>query len=455
MNIHKLLSIMLALMLTLGCTALAEEDLQAQLDAANERIAELEAQVETYYPYYISQVVAIFGNGEVVELKEVQARYDAINSQYQQSYGITVEQLGMGDTLKRQLVDSAVEQTVLLDKAEELGVDQLDEEALKQVAEDVEAQMEQYAQTYASYFHPNEELTDEIRAEAEDYYASNGILTRQMVVDSNTKIAVLDAMRDYAIKGVEVNEEDIQASYDALLAANEENYTTDSSYNNDRNAGKTIAWNPEGYRAVKQVLIQFDDDQAKRHTELQTQLDSLNSERDSIENPAEDADTSALRTLAEVDADIAACGMEIESLYAELLPEANEVIDAFNSGEDFDSLIDKYNDDPGMKEGATASAGYAVSADSTVWDPVFTDGAMGIANVGDISEPLYGERGIYIIYYMADIEPGSVPLENILDGVTQNALQEKQDAAYQEKLAEWKEEAQIEYHYESFGISEQ
>ena len=48
MNMKKLLCLVMAMLLALSALALAEsqDDLQAQLDAANARIAELEAQVE-------------------------------------------------------------------------------------------------------------------------------------------------------------------------------------------------------------------------------------------------------------------------------------------------------------------------------------------------------------------------------------------------------------------------
>ena len=59
MTIRKIMCICMALVLALGCVgALAEDDLQAQLDEANAKIEELQAQVDTYYPYYIAQIVA-------------------------------------------------------------------------------------------------------------------------------------------------------------------------------------------------------------------------------------------------------------------------------------------------------------------------------------------------------------------------------------------------------------
>ena len=89
MNMKKWLCLALAMLLALSAGALAEgaEDLQAQLDAANARIAELEAEVEKYLPYYESQIVAEFGEDVIVWLADAKAQYDEAAQMYAQ-YGI-------------------------------------------------------------------------------------------------------------------------------------------------------------------------------------------------------------------------------------------------------------------------------------------------------------------------------------------------------------------------------
>ena len=119
----KLMCICLALAMALACVgALAEGDLQAQLDAANAKIAELQSQVDTYYPYYAAQIVATYGENGIVWLDDVQAQYDALAQQYA-SYGIDLAQYGMEGSVKTDLVTSAVQEGVQLDKAAELGVE--------------------------------------------------------------------------------------------------------------------------------------------------------------------------------------------------------------------------------------------------------------------------------------------------------------------------------------------
>ena len=456
MTIRRILCICMALVLALGCaSALAEEDLQAQLDAANARIAELEEQVNTYYPFYIAQIVAKFGD-HIIWLEDVQGEYDAVAAQYE-AYGLSLAAYGLEDTVKRDIVDTLVQNAVLFAKAAELGLDQFDEETEANLEAEAQELLEQYIDYYIQNVYPDaEEVTDDMRAEANAYWAANA-MDADGLLQSMRESAILDAVTDYITKDVEVTEEDVQTAYEALVAKNQESYAEDRTYNSDRSSGVAIAWNPEGYRAVKHVLIMFNDEQAQLYSDLQRQLNSLNAERAAIENPSEgDEETdedAEPRTLSEVDADIAACGLEIEQLYSQLLPTAEEVIKAFEDGVDFDVLIEEFNADPGMQNEPTASQGYAVAENSTYWEQAFTDGAMSIENIGEISAPVYGSNGIHIIYYMADIEPGEVGLDAIRESVTQDAEEQKLQSTYDDQVAAWIEEAGVEYHYESFGLS--
>ena len=66
MSMKKILCLVLVLVLC-GAMAFAETDVQAQLDDANARIAELEALVELYKPFYDAQVVIEYDGGVIEE----------------------------------------------------------------------------------------------------------------------------------------------------------------------------------------------------------------------------------------------------------------------------------------------------------------------------------------------------------------------------------------------------
>ena len=460
----KFLCICMALILALGCVyALAEEDLQAQLDAANAQIAELQAKVDAYYPYYFAQIVATYGEDGIIWLEDVTADYEAQAAQYA-SYGMDVASMGMEGFLKQSIVETAVQDAVLLAKASELGLDQLSEEEAAKLEEDAQSAMQYYVDYFISYYYADaEEITPEMTEEANNYWALNGI-TAESVLQDYTNAATFAAIEEYATKDVAVTEEDIQEAYDNLVLDNKEDYADDTIYNSDRSGGETIAWNPEGYRAVKHVLVKFNDEQAALYSELQSQLASLNAEKEAIENPVEGeegeeteeaAEAAEPRSIEEIDADIAACALEIEALYSQLLPTAEEVIVKFNEGVSFEDLIAEYNEDPGMTNEPTASQGYAVAANSTTWDPAFTEGAMSIAKKGDISAPVYGSYGIHIIYYMDDVVAGEVALEEIREGVEAIAFDKKYSDTYNAQVDAWMAEANVEYHLENFGVAAQ
>ncbi len=468
----KILCICLTLVLALGSfCALAEEDLQAQLDAANQTIAELQAQVDTYYPYYMAQIVATYGEDGIVWLKDVEEQYAALEAQYA-NYGISLASYGMEDSLKQDVVRAAAQNSVLLAKAAELGLDQFSEEATADLEASAQELIDGYVDYYLSYYYPDaEEITDDMRFQAESYWADNGV-NYESTLENLKESAIYDAIYDYVTKDVAVNDEDIQAAYKTLIEDNKTSYVNDSSYNTDRNGGATIAWNPEGYRAVKHVLIMFDDEQSQLYSDLQSQLTSLEEEKKAIENPVESTEAPAEenaetveeatveptatpepRSVEEIDADIEACNAELDALYAELQPTADEVIAAFNEGTSFDELIEKYNEDPGMQNEPTASIGYAVSATSTTWDPAFTEGAMSIANKGEISGAVRGANGLHIIYYMDDIPAGEVSLDEIREGVEANALASKIQTTYDDQVNAWMEEANVQYYFENFGVA--
>ena len=461
----------------------ANTDLQAELTAAQATNTDLQAELtaaqelaDTYYPYYAAQIVATYGENGIIWLKDVQEAYDSVCAQYA-SYGLDLAAYGMEDTVKMDLVASAVEDAVIKAKATELGLDQFDEETLAGFEASADAMMQSYVEYYISYFYPEAtEITDEMRAEAEAYWASTGF-SREAYAEALRDDAVNAAVYDYVTGDVTISDEEVQAAYEALIAKDQERYANDNSYYNDITSGATIAWNPEGYRTVKHVLIGFNDEQTARYNDLQSQLTSLNAEREAIlaAEPAEDVavaepteaveaveptevaeSTEAaapMRTLEEVDADIAACNAELDALYGELLPTAEEVVAAFNGGTSFDELIAQYNQDPGMTTEPLASFGYPVSAASTIFDPAFTAGAMSIAEVGQISEPVRGMYGIHVIYYLSDITPGAVALDEIRDEVAQLALDDKIAATYNDQVAAWVEEANVEYFYANFGIA--
>ena len=378
-------------------------------------------------------------------------------------YGIPVDNYAA--EIKQSIAESMVRQAVLDAKAAEMGLDQLSDETTAELTEQANADLENYINYYTSYFATEGASDEDNRAATIKGLEDAGISVDALLKDRVSNY-VSEQLHNEVTKDVAVTDEEIQAKYEAMVEDDKSTYAEDDySYNNALTNGDTIAWNPEGYRTVKHVLVKFDDDQAKQYSELKSTLDSLSDELAALDNPEpteapaeaeapaeEEAEEekAAPRTREEIQKDIGDIGASIEVLYSQLLPKAQEVVDAFNGGTDIDTLIAQYGEDPGMTREPGMTQGYAVSANSTVWDPAFTEGAMSIAEVGQISEPVRGQNGIHIIYYLGDITPGEVPFEDIKDGVAAAALEDKVSKTYEDQVNVWVEEAAPVYHLDRF-----
>lgn len=452
--LKKLICLFLALA-CLGTLAFAEttEDPEA-------RIAELEALVELYKPYYDAQVIVEYDGG-VIFLDDVLEEYSYYEQMYSQSYGIDLASYGLDTQVKQQAAQYLMEEAVKHMKATELGLDALDETTTADLTAQADEMWESYIQSIAEQMKTDEQTVEDVRDDAIAYLQNLGY-TQESLLEDLKHNYIEDKLYETVTADVTVTDEDIQAAYEEQIASDKESYTSDTAYNSARNSGTTIAWNPEGYRAVKHVLVKFDDDQSTRYSDLTSQLNNLNEALEEALNPTETAEATdsaeatvepaaeetAERTAEEIQADIDSVQAELDALYEELMPTAQEVVDKFNAGESFESLIETYNGDPGMTSEPTKSQGYAVKADSTAYDAAFTEGAMSIAELGGISEPVKGAYGIYVINYFADIPAGEVPLDDIREALSSSLLDTKISETFTNAVAEWTDALHPVYHYD-------
>ena len=456
MTVKKILCLALGLILALGTLALAEsDDLQASLDAANARIAELEAEVEKYKPVYESQILAEYGDGQVVLLGDAREEFQMVSQLYSQ-YGISIDDYA--DEIKQSIIEGDIEEAVKDQKIAELGLADLDEATMAEITQSAAESWEGYVDYMLGSLDTEGKTDEEARAMAVERLHEMGY-SEESLVESLRSDRAAEALVTYVTKDVALDDAQLQAAYEEMVESDQTDYEdNDYSYNSARTSGALITWNPEGYRAVKHVLIKFDSDQSARYSDLKSTLDSLNQELaalDDVEAEAEAendeaAEETAPRAREEIQADIGNVGAAIEALYSELLPKAQQVIDAFNGGTAFDELIATYGEDPGMTQEPSASQGYAVSAESSYWDTAFTEGAMSIAEVGGISEPVRGQYGIHIIYYLSDITPGPVPLDDVREQVMEAALETARSDAFDAQVAAWVEAAHPVYHLDRF-----
>ena len=282
--LKKLICLFLALA-CLGTLAFAETTADPEA-----RIAELEALVELYKPYYDAQVIVEYDGG-VIFLDDVLEEYSYYEQMYSQSYGIDLASYGLDAQVKQQAAQYLMEEAVKHMKATELGLDALDETTTADLTAQADEMWENYIQSIAEQMKTDEQTVEDVRDDVIAYLQNLGY-TQESLLEDLKHNYIEDKLYETVTADVTVTDEDIQAAYEEKIASDKESYTSDTAYNSARNSGTTIAWNPEGYRAVKHVLIKFNDDQSTRYNDLTSQLNNLNEALEEALNPAETAEAT-------------------------------------------------------------------------------------------------------------------------------------------------------------------
>ena len=407
-------------------------------------------------------------NGETVNKAVIHAAvdnqistYEYYNQLYSAYYGISDLYSTDEATITAEVIDAYVNQLVSQQKAKELGLYEMTEEEQADVENKGKEDYDSFIQSVISNYMPGSKLEgDELTAAAEKYVADNEVTTvdgRSTLADfvaSATDSKALEKLDAYIIKDVAVTDEEIQADFDAKVESAKADYEADlNAYGTAVNSGSTVYYAPAGYRMVKHILVKVSDEDSNLTTEKQTALataqTALTDAQSALDAAAEDADKTALQAAVDeaqkaVDEaqaaydEAQAAGManakaKADELYAQLTTE----------GADFDALLADNNGDSGQPEN-----GYAICEGFTSFVESFTNGAMALANVGDISEPVESTYGYHIIKYAADVAEGPVDLETVKDGISSALLTTKQNEVTTETLAQYVSEAKVKTYHE-------
>lgn len=433
--------LMLALVLT-GCNLIDVN----QVEIINQERAELEKQY--------AAVLAQYDGGEVTMFEALAPFYENYSYMYQM-YSYFGMELTEDDVtgMQEDAVESEVISVAIAREFENRGL------TLEKTEEEIQAEVEEsYNSTLEYYLDYVEGDTDEEKLAAAELELYREGYTRERLYDmfvADYKAEAVEA--DVKAEITEVTEEELQAAYDEKVASDEETYSaTPTYYEQDAmDETMTICWVPEGYRAVKHVLVIPEDAVLQAVTDardaLETAQDELTGLEDELaalteETEAADEET---RTAEDIQADIDAKTAEIPALEtavadaeAACLESVKDKTDRIyadlEAGIDIDTVMAAYGEDPGMQSEPSMSTGYYVREDSTTWDANFTAGSMALNQVGDYSaEPVISTSGVHIIYYYADVASGAVDLETVREAMTASTLETKQSEHYTDSLTEW------------------
>lgn len=397
-------------------------------------------------------------NGAKITKGEAESIYNQMMTEteyYYNMYGYSFDRTDKTviASIKSQTLTLMTENLALEQKAEALGLALTEEEeaAVEQDAQDqynelISGMMEQY------------ELTEE-DAVAQAAEAGTTLAMIQYFL-RNDKIQ--QKLHDYAGQDAAVTDEEIAAEFDTRVAKAKESYdATPSQYSIDVLNGSTIYYRPAGYRNIKNLVISLPED-------VQTTVDDLSSQlymatyykymydyqltnggelddatKQEYTDKSAEYQTQIDDLQAQLDAAAAAGREQIQA-------KADEVLALCKAeGADFDALMAEYNGDTAT--GTLVEVGYPVCADSTGYVEAFTQGAMALEKVGDVSDLIATSYGYHILQYASDVTEGAVELDDALRAaIESDLLTTKQDDAYTAAREEWIKEAKIKTHVSKF-----
>ena len=367
-------------------------------------------------------VVAEFDGGQLLSTEVIPAFNDQLTNQLLAGY--SAEEVS-NTVLMTVLNQKAGEKLVAL-KAKEQGYDQLTEADKKAIEAEADAAYASQLNYYAAFVAQPGMTQAEINAAA----AEEGALSRDDIVEELTEAWPVRKYREALVKDIAVTDEEVQAYYDELLTQQHTAYAQSAEeFEYAHTDGNLIVYRPEGYRAVRNLLIPFDDEEtADKAATLLDQIDQL--------DPTKDADK------------LQALHAELDPLYAPLEAKANEIIEKLKNGASFASLLDEYGRDEAMKSEPLHSQGYYISDDSFLFSTEFIEGSMLLEKPGDVSAPLRSPSGVHLVEYTAELPAGDVPLSEVVDQVRAEALSIKQEDYYQQQTAEMLEKANVKFYPE-------
>ena len=475
----KLMTILLVTMLALSGCNLIGVDAMKKLE---EDFAALDKDYSTALVEYEGGTIT---KGDVIGTF---ATYYNYYTQMYSSFGMQIDSQTV-ESIKQQALESAVE-TVALNKqfeSRKLSLSQEEQDEAQQAADT------SYQQVYDSFYAQTTGKDEALRARQTEYnmyangYSKDSIVKSQLDQAKREKVEA-----DVKAEISELTDDELKTAYDEKVKEDEAQYSGNPGAFESAMSSENdiVTWVPEGYRTVKHILVKPADDVLQAVTSARGTLNSAKSALEGFESELaalkgadaaaeaseaaadeteaeEDTEaepTAAPREAADIQADIDNARAEADAAQAAVTEaeqacldsvkeKTDEIYAKIDAGEDFAALIAEYGEDPGMQNEPSATRGYYVCANSTTWDQNFTDGAMALEKVGDVSRtPVISSSGVHIIRYESDATPGAVPLEDIKDKLKENTMETRRDEHYEEELKSWTEALKPEYHLDAFTI---
>ena len=475
----RILSILLALaMMLTGLAAFAEDaapEAEQEAPAAETaEAAEAEPQAgEAEATAEAEPALLVTVNGKEIREDDTDLNYWVSYYLYMlYSSGYDTSDASLLQEVNQYAMENTISFALLRQKAAEMGLDTMTEEWKAEQKAAAEASWTEVVENYeATYFGITDESSDDdkatARAGALAQLEIQGYTEESYVEEmlQNAEMSeIINRVRDEVTKDVQVTEEDALKYFNDLVKEDQELYAEDASGYEFATTyyGTESYYMPEGYRGITHILLKVDEELLNNWQDLKARLEEQQNDEGAEATTVETTEGTgvveegAAGEAAEAEATPEPTPEPVTQEMVDAAKQAildsvqdkiNEIMDKYNSGTSFEDLIVEYGTDPGMEDETTRTQdGYAVHKDSIRYISDFTNGAMTLEKVGDISEPIVSEYGVHILKYLRDIPGGAVEYTDELKAELTEALKtEAEQNKFYEVLDQWKAESKIEY----------
>ena len=308
-------------------------------------------------------VVAEFDGGQLMSSEVIPEYNDQLTTQIFAGYSADE----IAESTLNSVLSNMVSDKLIAARAAELGLAELTADDLAQIdaqaREAYEAQLTDYIAFVSS---------DATAEAAADSMAEETGVTLESITEGLKANWWLQKYYDYTVKDVTVSDAEVQAYYDALLAVQRQTYAAyPDEFEYAHLTGEPIVYHPEGYRAVRDILISFaSESDAEIAASLMEQLE-LGGADESLQT-------------------------QLDALYAPLEATAREAQEKLASGQSFSALMDEYGCDEALAREPLRSEGYYISDSSYVNSVEYIEGSMLLDQPGQVSSPLRSVFGVHL-----------------------------------------------------------
>lgn len=340
---------------------------------------------------------------------------------YKRDYGVDLTSPDQNEELgkyKQYRLTDLVGKFALLERARDMGLDQLTTEQEIEVNNQYEDYHTQYIEILMRTYG-----TDEAgRQQAEEQYIKDlegRTLTPERMKESirMSYIMQLTIVELYGENAV--TDEDVRDYYDRAVVSDKEKFEANPASFGTEVQDYTV-YIPEGYVDTVRITVKFSSAQQKEIDEAKETYDEAlrkfltDSLADIAEGDLEENEDGIPELAVDTSPEVQAAQQNYErvlnSVYEALMPRMEEIRQKVIDGADFIETMEKESDD-------TRLISYFVSADSTHVESAYVEAALALENEGDISDVVRLEDRLCIIMLKERLTPGVRSFEEMEDAI--------------------------------------